>query len=645
MCNFAFEFLKNIYKNNMYNTTRMKKIYFFATILMAVCANATGVWAQAKVQMPTNATSFPLEGFFFEDNNRGYLAAVEVTMTDENGNVTKTASEDDGKFIATLEPNHTYHLRAEKRAFYILDTTLSTASHAVADPLYLKFSLKRLPGYIFDATISELLTDADKAAGNPAFAVDSVLVEIYNTTKKKEELVYNTAATNLFNFTLEQGNHYTIMLRKKGFFTKRLEANINIHGCILCFEGLGSINPGVVDNLTEKNTAGTLGANIQLKKIQMNQAIKIENIYYDYAKSDIRADAAKELDKLANILKDNPQLLIEIGSHTDARGGANENMTLSQARAEAAAGYIVSKGVAATRIRAKGHGETQLVNGCTDAVQCSEEEHQRNRRTEFTVTGVLADDPYEHKSLREIIEEQEFMALVMSNTTNETIQIGADGQIPEEVRRDLEAQQKREAEAAKNPAPPATPRTVISQNTPQTVVIRSAPEVAADGAAGMPAKPAAPATPKTKKGSKKTKSAAPVNIKTVVPEVKEMSEKSGDDALPPAPEEAPTAVPNEKIVENIITNEPSKPETASRAIPADCNGFKIELLQTEQPLLSDNVLFTQYKSVYREQLDTQQYAYLIGEYRSLGSAEGLRSRLTTTYPTAKIITYVNGKRQ
>jgi flagellar motor protein MotB len=328
--------------------------------------------AQPKVQTTKGATSFPTEGFFFEDNNRGYLAEVKVTLLDEQDTkVDELFSDETGKFIATLQPGHLYKFRAEKRAFYTLDTTINTRGMKASEPLYLKYSLQRLPGYIFDATISQLLTEAQKAEGKYAFALDSVRVEAYNTTKKREELVYNTKNTNLFNLVFEQGNHYSLLLRKKGYFNKRIEANINIHGCILCFEGLGSINPGVVDNLTERNTAGTLGANIQMKPIELGKAVKIDNIYYDLARATLRPEAIKELDKMANVLRDNPALLIEIGSHTDARGGATENLALSEQRAQAAVDYIVSKGVNANRITAKGYGETKLVNGCADGVQCN----------------------------------------------------------------------------------------------------------------------------------------------------------------------------------------------------------------------------------------------------------------------------------
>ena len=112
---------------------------------------------------------------------------------------------------------------------------------------------------------------------------------------------------------------------------------------------------------------------------------KFKPILYDYDKSNIRPDAAKELDKIVEIMRLNPTLEIELRSHTDSRGDDDYNQLLSQRRAESAAIYIINKGISGKRIAAKGFGETQLRNRCRDGVNCTEQEHQLNRRTEFVV--------------------------------------------------------------------------------------------------------------------------------------------------------------------------------------------------------------------------------------------------------------------
>lgn len=124
---------------------------------------------------------------------------------------------------------------------------------------------------------------------------------------------------------------------------------------------------------------------LYLEAIEINKAIKLENIYYDFDKSNIRADAAVELDKLVKIMTDNPTIWIELGSHTDSRGNDAYNLALSQRRADAAVQYIIDRGISKNRITAVGYGETRLLNKCTNGVQCTAAEHQLNRRTEFTI--------------------------------------------------------------------------------------------------------------------------------------------------------------------------------------------------------------------------------------------------------------------
>lgn len=128
---------------------------------------------------------------------------------------------------------------------------------------------------------------------------------------------------------------------------------------------------------------------VYLDLVEKNVAIKIDNIYYDLAKWDIRPSAAKELDKLVAILEDNPTIEIELSSHTDCRSSMAYNMKLSSQRAESAVRYITKQGIDPKRMIATGYGESKLINGCkcegSVVSKCSEAEHQENRRTEFKI--------------------------------------------------------------------------------------------------------------------------------------------------------------------------------------------------------------------------------------------------------------------
>ncbi len=130
---------------------------------------------------------------------------------------------------------------------------------------------------------------------------------------------------------------------------------------------------------------GVIRDTLWVEKVEVGMKFVMENIYYDFDKWDILPASAVELDKLVKVMKDNPGWKVELGSHTDCRGSDAYNIKLSQKRSDSAVAYIVSQGILADRIIAKGYGETELVNKCDDGVVCSEEEHRQNRRTEFKI--------------------------------------------------------------------------------------------------------------------------------------------------------------------------------------------------------------------------------------------------------------------
>jgi len=135
----------------------------------------------------------------------------------------------------------------------------------------------------------------------------------------------------------------------------------------------------------KKDTDDVVKPSIPPKNYPTGSTFVLENIYYDLDKSNIRPDAAVELDKLVVILNEHPTMRIELSSHTDSRAPDAYNMALSQRRAASAVAYLVSKGISKDRMIAKGYGETRLVNKCSNGVPCTEAEHQLNRRTEVKV--------------------------------------------------------------------------------------------------------------------------------------------------------------------------------------------------------------------------------------------------------------------
>ena len=128
---------------------------------------------------------------------------------------------------------------------------------------------------------------------------------------------------------------------------------------------------------------------IAIKKgMDLAKVFEIREIKFDLGKADIRPDAEVELNKIVEALRQYPKMKLDIRSHTDSRGSDSANMKLSDRRAKATMQWIVNQGIKSNRLKAKGYGESRLVNKCRNGVKCTEEEHQQNRRSEFIVISM-----------------------------------------------------------------------------------------------------------------------------------------------------------------------------------------------------------------------------------------------------------------
>lgn len=161
-----------------------------------------------------------------------------------------------------------------------------------------------------------------------------------------------------------------VTFEKSGYFTKTMLVDIRV----LAF--------------LEQALSGPDGAGLTpvMNGVDIAKAMNLRPIYFDFREHKIRSDAAFELDLVAQVMRLDPTIKIVLRSHTDSYGSDAYNLALSQRRAESTKEYLVQEGIAASRITAKGLGESELLNGCADGVECSEEQHQENRRTEFIIT-------------------------------------------------------------------------------------------------------------------------------------------------------------------------------------------------------------------------------------------------------------------
>lgn len=214
------------------------------------------------------------------------------------------------------------------------------------------------------------------------FGEDSSLVVLPNTRvslyDEAGELMqdYITGNDGKFLFRVYENENYNLVGETQGFIVKR--QNFSMAG--------KSVDPSTLKELITNITVDTA---IVLDKIELNKVFPLENIYYDYNKSFIREDAAKELDKLVQLLVDNPEIKIELASHTDSIDDRAYNIELSQRRAESAVRYLVQHGIAPDRLIAKGYGEDKPIapnsnpDGSDNPVG-----RQKNRRTEFKILEI-----------------------------------------------------------------------------------------------------------------------------------------------------------------------------------------------------------------------------------------------------------------
>lgn len=157
-----------------------------------------------------------------------------------------------------------------------------------------------------------------------------------------------------------------------------------------------TVETSVVTGSAPGETTAKLPITKRVKQVgvgsDLAKAFDIKIIYFDLDKSNIRPDAALELEKILQVMKQYPTMKVDVRSHTDCRQTAKYNQALSDRRAKSTIAWLVKNGVAADRLTGKGYGESQLVNDCgcepTNESKCSEEEHQANRRSEFIITAM-----------------------------------------------------------------------------------------------------------------------------------------------------------------------------------------------------------------------------------------------------------------
>ncbi len=122
---------------------------------------------------------------------------------------------------------------------------------------------------------------------------------------------------------------------------------------------------------------------------ELGELFDVKPIYYESNKFTLSQESKRDLDRVAIVLQDNKGLSVELGSHTDSKGSDETNLALSKNRAQAVYDYLVMRGVSKSRLTYQGYGEKKIKNRCKNGVNCSDAEHQKNRRTEYLVSSII----------------------------------------------------------------------------------------------------------------------------------------------------------------------------------------------------------------------------------------------------------------
>jgi outer membrane protein OmpA-like peptidoglycan-associated protein len=242
----------------------------------------------------------------------------------------------------------------------------------------IEFKCKQLiTGEVRDKNTTEIILGAKVSIKD---AEGNIVEEV----EVNEEGVFSLAASCETEYTLE-GSKEGYTTQRKSLTTSN-EADKKLKLLILLGTGdiLEQVEAPVAEEAKPEGLPDELPEEI-VKVRPSTYIVNIEPIYFELNSSYLNKEAKRELDKVVDLMNRYPEMIIESGSHTDSRGIVGYNVWLSTRRAKSTVSYIIEKGVDPNRITGKGYGETQLINECSDNVDCTETQHAMNRRTEFVI--------------------------------------------------------------------------------------------------------------------------------------------------------------------------------------------------------------------------------------------------------------------
>lgn len=303
-------------------------------------------------EMPSEVYS--LTGNVYDENEFA-IPDVVVFIKDETTGQTlgKAVTDRDGFFSFNVSRYSKYKITTQSAQY--LPANVEVPIVPSGDVKSLKINLERGIYSVFG-------TVRDNESNFPLGDVKTTIVKV----SSMGEQTYTTRPDGKFEFQLEPNSTYRFIASRNGYLNN-----------VTSFSTINRESGNPID-LTD----------LVLTKLKVGLVFEVPKIYWDFNRWDLRPESTESLLQVYDFLAANPNVDIELSSHTDCRGTAEENMELSRKRAEATVNYLLQRGVSPSRVTARGYGESQIRNGCYDNVDCTEEQHQYNRRTEVKIISI-----------------------------------------------------------------------------------------------------------------------------------------------------------------------------------------------------------------------------------------------------------------
>ncbi len=313
-----------------------------------------------------------LEGYVYEENNRGFLNQVNVTVYREQSESPADILVTDiyGHFAVDLAPGK-YRITATRELFSDLSETVILK--AGEEKKFLKMIMKRKPGVMLEARLLE--------KGQPALR--GATIEIYNRTLKSLVLTLPDFPEEQFRYPMERGYHYTIRVKTPGFLTQRMEVYAGIMGCELCVEGLGEGTSRLSRSSNPATAPDTLYAS--LFPVRAQKGVLLQTITSSFSSPEWFREppVQDQIDLYVTLLKDNPGLVTEMGAHTDSRLEEEAAIAIASERTDSLTAFLLSRNMEPFRCQAKVYGHISPLNKCAPGVKCTDAEHAENNRIEI----------------------------------------------------------------------------------------------------------------------------------------------------------------------------------------------------------------------------------------------------------------------